>query len=61
MAASVHKDTIATLERGYREPQRDKVQRIIAAFDGFGVEFTHGDQPGMRFKGRSVDGERVAD
>ena len=61
MASSVDEDTIAAWERGDREPRRDTVQRIIAAFDQFGVEFTNGDQPGVRFKKRPAEPERIAD
>ena len=48
-AAKVSPDTVARLERG--EPLRERtVDAIRAALVAAGVEFTNGDQPGLRMK-----------
>jgi transcriptional regulator with XRE-family HTH domain len=52
VAAEVTEDTIAAWERGEREPRRDTVAKIVAAFWSRGVEFTNGGQPGVRFKAK---------
>jgi transcriptional regulator with XRE-family HTH domain len=47
--AKVSPDTVARLERG--EPLRERtVDAIRAALESAGVEFTNGDQPGVRLK-----------
>ncbi len=41
--------TIHQLEAGISEPRRATLEVIQRAFQDAGVEFTNGDQPGVRF------------
>jgi transcriptional regulator with XRE-family HTH domain len=48
-AAKVSVDTVARFERG--EPLKERtVEAIQRALEAAGVEFTNGDQPGVRLK-----------
>lgn len=49
-AAKVSPDTIARLERGETLYPRT-VDAIRAALEAAGVEFTNGEQPGVRLRG----------
>ena len=50
-AAQVSPDTIARFERG--EPLKPRtVEAIQHAFEAAGVEFTNGDEPGVKLKGK---------
>jgi transcriptional regulator with XRE-family HTH domain len=50
-AAKVSTNTITRLERG--EPLQERtVAAIRAAFEAAGIEFTNGDQPGVRMSVR---------
>jgi len=47
--------TIHQLEAGTSEPRRSTLEVIQRAFEASGVEFTNGDQPGVRLaKGATV-------
>jgi transcriptional regulator with XRE-family HTH domain len=48
-AAKVSPDTVSRLERG-KVLQERTVDAIRAALEAAGVEFTNGDQPGVRMK-----------
>jgi transcriptional regulator with XRE-family HTH domain len=48
-AAKVSPDTVARLERGEQLRERT-VDAIRTALEAAGVEFTNGDQPGVRLK-----------
>jgi len=50
--AGVAKRTIVDFERGARQPQRSTVDAIKRALEAAGVEFTNGDQPGVRMARR---------
>jgi transcriptional regulator with XRE-family HTH domain len=53
--AGVSPDTIARLERG--EPLRESTLKTIQrSLEAAGVEFTNGDQPGVRLKAKGVVG-----
>ena len=53
-AADVHLDTIVTWEHGEHQPRESTMQRVVAAIDARGVEFTNGGQPGVRYKAKPV-------
>jgi transcriptional regulator with XRE-family HTH domain len=48
--AKVGRATIADFESGKREPYPRTLDDLRTALEDHGVEFTHGDQPGVRFK-----------
>jgi len=50
--AGVAKRTIVDFERGARQPQRSTADAIKRALEAAGVEFTNGDQPGVRMARR---------
>jgi transcriptional regulator with XRE-family HTH domain len=56
VAARVAKATIANFEAGKRkrEPYVRTLEDIVASLEAAGVEFTDGDQPGVRLK-KAVD------
>ena len=60
-AADVGKQAIARWELGQTTPHESTVKRIVDVIDSRGVEFTNGDQPGVRFKKRPAEPERIAD
>jgi transcriptional regulator with XRE-family HTH domain len=49
-AARVAKATIANFELGKRTPYDRTLDDLVAALEAAGVEFTNGDQPGVRWK-----------
>jgi transcriptional regulator with XRE-family HTH domain len=49
-AAKVAKATIANFELGKRTPYDRTLDDLVAALESAGVEFTNGDQPGVRWK-----------
>lgn len=50
-AAGVHRNTISNYETGrYTDPRT--LDAIRAALESAGVEFTNGDRPGVRLRGR---------
>jgi transcriptional regulator with XRE-family HTH domain len=51
--AKVSPDTIARLERG-EELRERTVDAIRSALEAAGVEFTNGDQPGVRLRRRGA-------
>jgi len=53
-AAKVSPDTVARLERGEQLRERT-VDAIRAALEAAGVEFTNGDQPGVRLRAQQFD------
>ena len=61
LAADVGKQAIARWELGQTVPHESTIKRVVDAIEARGVEFTNGDQPGVRFKKRPAEGERVAD
>ena len=48
--AKVGRATIADFESGKREPYPRTLDDLRTALEDEGVEFTNGDQPGVRFK-----------
>ena len=54
--AKVSVDTVARFERG--EPLKERtVEAIQRALEAAGVEFTNGDQPGVRLRRRDLNAE----
>jgi transcriptional regulator with XRE-family HTH domain len=49
-AAKVGRATIADFESGKREPYDRTLDDLRAALEAAGVEFTNGDQPGVRLR-----------
>ena len=60
-AADVGKQAIARWELGQTTPHDSTIERIVAAVESRGVEFTNGDQPGVRFKKRPAEPNHPAD
>jgi transcriptional regulator with XRE-family HTH domain len=52
LKSKITKKTIADFERGATQPRRQTLAQILAAFEAVGIEFTNGDKPGLRMKGR---------
>ena len=50
--AGVSVTTIRNFERGASVPVRNNLAAIRAALEAAGVEFTDGDAPGVRMRGR---------
>jgi hypothetical protein len=48
-------------EAGETSPHQSTIQRVVQVIEAAGVEFTNGDQPGVRFKKRPAEPERIAD
>jgi transcriptional regulator with XRE-family HTH domain len=48
--ALINRNTIMDFESGKRTPTRANVQAIQSALEAAGVEFTNGDQPGVRLR-----------
>jgi len=48
--ALVSRNTIADFESGKRTPTRANVQAIQSALERAGIEFTNGEQPGVRMR-----------
>ncbi len=48
--AGVDRSTIKDFEAGRHTPNRTNMAAIIGAFEIAGLEFTNGDQPGLRLK-----------
>jgi transcriptional regulator with XRE-family HTH domain len=48
--ALVSRNTVVDFESGKRTPTRANVQAIQVALEASGVEFTNGDQPGVRLR-----------
>lgn len=49
-AANVSRATVADFEREVRTPVANNLAAIRAALEAAGVEFTNGDQPGVRLR-----------
>ncbi len=49
-AANVSRQTIVDFERGARMPYPNNLAAIRAALEAAGVEFTDGDEPGVKLK-----------
>jgi transcriptional regulator with XRE-family HTH domain len=49
-AAKIGRATIADFESGKRDPYVRTIDELRAALEAAGVEFTNGDQPGVRMK-----------
>ena len=49
-AASVSRGSIIDFEKGKRTPIANNLTAIRAALEAAGVEFTNGDQPGLRMR-----------
>ena len=48
--ALVSRNTVVDFESGKRTPTRANMQAIQVALEAAGVEFTNGDQPGVRLR-----------
>jgi transcriptional regulator with XRE-family HTH domain len=48
--ALINRNTVMDFESGKRTPTRANVQAIQDALERAGVEFTNGDQPGVRLR-----------
>jgi len=46
----VHRNTISAFENGKTEPNSATLQVLRRALEAAGVEFTNGEQPGVRLK-----------
>jgi transcriptional regulator with XRE-family HTH domain len=57
-ASKVAKATIANFEVGKRTPYDRTLDDLVAALEAAGVEFTNGEQPGVRLKKRGFGGYR---
>ena len=55
--AGIDRSTVKDFESGRHIPNRTSMTAIIGAFEMAGVEFTNGDQPGVRMR-RSSSGSR---
>jgi transcriptional regulator with XRE-family HTH domain len=53
--------TVHQLEAGISQPRRATLDVIQRAFEGAGVEFTNGDQPGVRLAKAAATRLRAAD
>jgi transcriptional regulator with XRE-family HTH domain len=51
-AAEVSPTTIANFETGKSVPIRSTLKAIQQAFEAAGIEFTNGDEPGVKLKKR---------
>lgn len=51
-AANVSRQTVVDFERGARVPYPNNLAAIRLALEAAGVEFTNGDQPGVRLHRR---------
>jgi transcriptional regulator with XRE-family HTH domain len=49
-ASSIHRNTISNYETGKYGAHAETLAAIRAALEAAGVEFTNGDQPGVRLK-----------
>lgn len=49
-AANVSRQTIVDFERGARMPYPNNLAAIRTALEAAGVEFTNGDQPGVKLR-----------
>jgi DNA-binding XRE family transcriptional regulator len=50
--ANVSRNVIVDFEKGRRTPMANNLATIRAALEAAGVEFTNGEQPGVRLKKR---------
>ena len=53
-AAKVSRMTVMDFERGARMPHPNNLAAIRSALEAAGVEFTNGDQPGVRVNSRRI-------
>jgi DNA-binding XRE family transcriptional regulator len=54
-AAKVGRATIADFETGKRDPYARTLDELRTALEAAGVEFTNGDQPGVRLRKGSAE------
>ena len=59
--AKVARATLAEFELGRRTPYARTLDDIQSALEAAGVEFTNGDQPGVRLKAKGRSGMSVED
>ena len=60
-AADMSERAINRWEAGETSPHQSTIERVVQVIEAAGVEFTNGDQPGVRFKRRPTEAERSAD
>ena len=60
-AADLSRQALLRWENDQTIPQAATIQRVVHVIEAAGVEFTNGDQPGVRFKKRPAEPERIAD
>lgn len=59
--ANLSESTVRDFEKGRRLPAINNLAAIRRALEAAGVEFTNGDQPGVRLKTKGVGGMAVED
>jgi transcriptional regulator with XRE-family HTH domain len=60
-AADLSRQALLRWENDQTAPHEATIQRVVQVIEAAGVEFTNGDQPGVRFKKRPTEAERSAD
>jgi hypothetical protein len=58
MASRVSPATIATFETGKRSPYDRTLADIQRALESAGVEFTNGDEPGVKLRAKGKKGKQ---
>jgi predicted transcriptional regulator len=53
-AAGLYQQHVASIEAGTMKPRASTVAKLREAIESRGVEFTNGDNPGVRLKGDKV-------
>lgn len=48
VAADVDKTTVQSIEKGLHAPRAETLEKIRGAIEARGIEFTNGDNPGVR-------------
>lgn len=60
-AADLSRQALLRWENDQTAPHESTIQRVVQVIEAAGVEFTNGDQPGVRFKKRPTESERSAE
>jgi transcriptional regulator with XRE-family HTH domain len=59
-AAKIGRATIADFESGKRDPYARTLDELRSALEAAGVEFTNGEQPGVRMRSRGATRTKAA-